>query len=190
MQPHEEDLFVIREILQGKQNSYAILVDKYKRYVFSLVLRYVAERAIAEELCQDVFIKAYRCLADYKGTAKFGTWLYTITNTTCLTHLRKNNITTVYADNEKLQALTLPYTENTTEQLLTVKARQQTLNDAIALLPPEDARIITLFYLAEQSVEEIGVILGISTGNVKIKLFRARGKLRELVETKFKNELL
>ncbi len=92
MQGQADDIAVIQSILQGQQSAYATLVNRYQLYVFTLVMRYVNNREIAEELAQDVFVKAYRYLADFKGNSKFSTWLYTIVNTTCLSYIRKKNI--------------------------------------------------------------------------------------------------
>ncbi|MBS1690382.1 MAG: RNA polymerase subunit sigma, partial [Bacteroidetes bacterium] len=82
MQQQSDDMLLVQAILQGQHNCYAALVDKYQFYVFTLVLRYIPDRGLAEELAQDVFLKAFRCLADFKGNSKFSTWLYTIVNTT------------------------------------------------------------------------------------------------------------
>src|SRR5678810_802459 len=76
---------IISRVLKGEQNAYAELVKRYQAYVFTLVLRMLKTREDAEEVAQDVFIKAYRSLADFRGESKFSTWLYTIANTTsCL----------------------------------------------------------------------------------------------------------
>ncbi|RYZ51757.1 MAG: sigma-70 family RNA polymerase sigma factor, partial [Chitinophagaceae bacterium] len=80
---------LIQLVLQGQSAAYAELVDRYKAFVFTIVLRYISSREDAEEVSQDIFVKAFRSLADFKGASKFSTWLYTITTTSCLTFLRK-----------------------------------------------------------------------------------------------------
>ncbi|MGN6568365.1 MAG: RNA polymerase sigma factor [Flavipsychrobacter sp.] len=191
MQQQSDDMLLIQAILQGQHNSYAQLVDKYQAYVFTLVLRYVPDRPLAEELAQDVFMKAFRCLADFKGNSKFSTWLYTIVNTTCLSHLRKKKDETVLLAHEQISAhLDQFQSTDNADDRLKQKARESFIATAMRYLPPEDAKIITLFYQLEQSVDEIGKVLGITTANVKVKLFRARQKLREIIETKFRNELV
>src|SRR5678816_2326398 len=82
------DSEIISLVLKGEHDAYALLVERYKSYVFTLTLRFTKNREDAEEVSQDIFVKAYRSLADFKGTAKFSTWLYTIVNTTCITFLR------------------------------------------------------------------------------------------------------
>ena len=64
---------IISRVLQGDANAYASLVQQYQNFVFTIVLRYVKSREDAEEVAQDVFVKAYRSLADFKGTSKFST---------------------------------------------------------------------------------------------------------------------
>ena len=97
-----DDIALIQIILQGQQPAYGVIVKRYESYVFTLVMRFVNNRELAEELAQDVFVKAYRYLADFKGNSKFSTWLYTIVNTTCLSHLRKKKDETVFLDGEKM----------------------------------------------------------------------------------------
>src|SRR3712207_2415735 len=104
MHTEPTDIEIISRVLKGDQQAYAVLVERYKNYVFTIVLRYVKSREDAEEVAQDVFVKAYRALADFKGTAKFSTWLYTVTTTTCLTFLRKNRPEVQSLDNEKIFA--------------------------------------------------------------------------------------
>src|ERR1700747_1750891 len=105
---HEQldDIAIIQLILKGQQAAYATLVDRHQQYVFTLALRYVNNRELAEELAQDVFVKAYKYLADFKGNCKFSTWLYTIVNTTCLSHLRKKKDETILLEEEKMVSVT------------------------------------------------------------------------------------
>ena len=98
-EPSDEE--IIGRILKGDQSAFAMLVERYKNYVFTLVLRFTENREDAEEISQDVFVKAYRSLADFRGDSKFSTWLFTITRTTCLSFLRKKKLDTQSLDNER-----------------------------------------------------------------------------------------
>lgn len=102
MHTETPDIDLIQLVLAGNQPVYAQLVEKYKNFVFTIVLRYVKGREDAEEVAQDVFIKAYRSLKDFKGASKFSTWLYTITTTTSLSFLRKKQLEVQSLDNEKV----------------------------------------------------------------------------------------
>src|SRR5437868_15127602 len=105
MQTAPLDSDIIIQVVKGDQNAYATLVERYQNYVFTIVLRFVKSREDAEEVAQDIFIKAYRSLADFKGNSKFSTWLYTVTTTTCITFLRKKRIDMHSLDNEKVFAV-------------------------------------------------------------------------------------
>lgn len=173
---------IIDLVLKGQQKSYAILIKRYQHYVFTLALRYTSLNEDAEELTQDVFIKAYKSLNNFNRTSKFSTWLYTITKNTCLSYLRKKNLST-----ETIENLSLP---DSTKNHLEQKSEKEQLKNAINMLPQDDGIIISLFYIQEQSIQEIAQILSIESTNVKVKLHRARKKLKTIIESHFKEELL
>src|SRR5678810_793901 len=152
---------IISRVLKGEQNAYAELVKRYQAYVFTLVLRMLKTREDAEEVAQDVFIKAYRSLADFRGESKFSTWLYTIVSTTCITFLRKKKLDMHSLDNEKVFEVADSQDSGMRANQVEQKSRIQMVNEAIQLLSPDDAKLITLFYKGEQSLDEIGTILGI-----------------------------
>jgi RNA polymerase sigma factor (sigma-70 family) len=182
MQTGQGDNEIIYKVLQGEQALYAQLVKRYQHFVFTIVLRYMPTREDAEEIAQDVFVKAYRSLADFRGESKFSTWLYTIVTTTCITFLRKKKLPIHSLDNEMVfetaDNQNSTFKANQVEQ----KSKSQVINEAIKLLSIDDARIITLFYQAEQSLEEIGRIIGIDPNTAKVKLHRARQRLKEKME--------
>jgi len=168
---------------------FANLVQRYQQYVFTLVLRFTDSREDAEEISQDVFVKAYRSLADFRGESKFSTWLYTVVRTSSITFLRKKKLDTTSLDNERtflqLENRESGFNANTMEQ----KSRHAMVNAAIRLLSPDDGQIITLFYKGEQTLEEIGRIMGMEPNTVKVRLHRARNRLREKMEKHFSDEV-
>jgi RNA polymerase sigma-70 factor (ECF subfamily) len=183
------DSEIISQVLKGDHNSYALLVERYKSYVFTLTMRFTKNREDAEEVSQDIFVKAYRALADFKGTAKFSTWLYTIVNTTCITFLRKKRLEVRSLDDERTFEVADSQDSGFRANLVEQKSRQTMVNQAIAMLNPDDAEIITLFYKNEQSLEEIGQILGVEMNTAKVRLHRARTRLKEKMEKYFSEEV-
>jgi len=185
-QPDEE---IISRILKGDQNAFSTLVEKYQNYVFTLVLRFTENREDAEEIAQDVFVKAYRSLADFRGDSKFSTWLFTITRTTCLSFLRKKKLDTQSLDNERtglqMENRESAFNANLVEQ----KSRHTMLTQAISMLSVDDAQVLNLFYKAEQTLEEIGKIMRLDPNTVKVKLHRARQRLKEKMEKHFAYEV-
>jgi RNA polymerase sigma factor (sigma-70 family) len=185
-QPEE---LVISRILKGEQSAFSILVKKYQEYVFTLVLRFTQNREDAEEISQDVFIKAYRSLADFRGDSKFSTWLFTITRTTCLSFLRKKKLDIISLDNERtglqIGNRESEFSANGIEQ----KSRHAMLNRAISMLSPDDSQVLNLFYKGDQSLDEIGKIMRLDPNTVKVKLYRARQRLKEKMEKYFSHEI-
>jgi len=183
------DSEIISLVLKGDHNAYALLVERYKSYVFTLTLRFTKNREDAEEVAQDIFVKAYRSLADFKGTAKFSTWLYTIVNTTCITFLRKKRLQVSSLDDERTFEVADSQDSGFGANQVEQKSRLTMVNRAIAMLNPDDAEIITLFYKNEQSLEEIGQILGLEVNTAKVRLHRARARLKEKMEKYFAEEV-
>lgn len=184
------DTDIIRMVCQGNQQAYAQLVERYQSYVFTLVLRLVPTREEAEEVAQDVFVKAYRSLADFRGDSKFSTWLYQIARYTALSFLRKKRDPAVLVEEEKMILIAdKSDRQQQPASMLEAKQEQATMQRAIGMLPETDAQIITLFYQHEQSLEEIGHVLGMTANNVKVRLFRSRSKLKQIISDHFSGEL-
>jgi RNA polymerase sigma-70 factor (ECF subfamily) len=189
MQTGPNDSEIISRILQGDKQAYAELVKRYQNFVFTICLRYTSIREDAEEISQDIFVKAYRCLSDFRGDSKFSTWLYTIVNTSCITFLRKKKLDTHSLDDERVFAVADNIDGGMRANQVEQKSRVAMVNDAIKLLAPDDAKIITLFYKGEQSLDEIGGIMGIDPNTVKVKLHRARQRLKDKMEKHFAQEV-
>ena len=180
---------ILSRVLQGDQQAYAEIVKRYQAFVFTIALRYTPNREDAEEIAQDSFVKAYRSLSDFRGDSKFSTWLYTIVTTTSLTFLRKKRIDVQSLDNEKVFELADNQDSGFKANQVEQKSRITMVNRAIAMLSPEDAQVITLFYKGEQSLEEMGQILGLESNTVKVRLHRARQRLKDKLEKHFAEEV-
>lgn len=183
------DKEVITRVLQGEQKAYEVLVTRYQSFVFTMAYRYTRNREDAEELAQSAFVKAYRCLSDYRGDAKFSTWLYTIVSSLCLTFLRKKKLTIHSLDHASVFEVADRVDSGMRANIVEEKSKIQLVNDAIALLKPDDAKVLTLFYKGDQSLEEIGLIMGIEPNNAKVKLHRARQRLKEKMQQYFAVEV-
>ena len=189
MQSKLSDIELIEQTLGGNQSAYADLVKRHQRFVFTLALRFAKGREDAEEIAQDCFIKAYRSLSAFQQQSKFSTWLYSIVYTTAMTFLRKKRIDTSSIDDDEsyiqIEGKPSGYDEYNVEN----KSRSYYLNQAIEQLLPDDATIITMFYKGEQSLEEIAQIMGMEANTVKVKLFRARQRLKEKLVRNLKHEV-
>lgn len=183
------DIEVIDRVLKGDQQKYELLVHKYQSFAFTIALRYTKNREDAEELAQSAFVKAYLNLKDFRGDAKFSTWLYTIVSTLCLSFLRKKKLEMHSLDNEGVFERADAQESSLKADVIEQSSRAALLNRAINLLNPDDAKLLLLFYKAEQSLEEIAQILHIEPNNAKVKLHRARQRLKEIMEKHFAREV-
>jgi RNA polymerase sigma-70 factor (ECF subfamily) len=189
MHQNDTDLALITAVLAGQTSQYEVLVKRHQRFVFTLAMRFAKNREDAEEIAQDCFVKAYRGLGTFKQTAKFSTWLYTITYTTSMTFLRKKKLTTQSInDDENFMQIANSGTDFDAN-LVEKKSAHAHLNLAISMLLPDDAAIITLFYKGEQSLEEIAQTLNMEAQTVKVKLFRARLRLKDKLTHLLKDEV-
>lgn len=171
-----EDQYYIEQILNGNTAAYRMLVEKHQDFVFTIVRRIISSAVEAEEVAQDVFVKAYEKLPDFRGTAKFSTWLYRIAYNSGISHTRKRKVEFLSTEEHTIDN----YSEDDIMQDilgLTTGEQKMLINNALAILPRTDNLIITLFYFHGKDLEEISEIVGMTHNNVKVKLHRIRKKL-------------
>jgi len=183
------DETLIQQALGGRQAAFATLVNRYERYAFTLALRMVKNREDAHEVAQDAFLRAFRYLPDFRGEAKFSTWLYKIVYSTSLNFLRKQNPDIQSLDDENRPIRLADEGSPDVSYAMEQNDRNAALQSAIGHLSSDDAAIITLFYLYEHTLDEICQITNLTMTNAKTKLCRARQRLRAVVESKFAMEL-
>jgi RNA polymerase sigma factor (sigma-70 family) len=174
---------LIAQVLAGNSHAFTVLVNQYKSMVFSLAVQMCKDVHLAEELAQDVFVKVYEKLGEFKGQSKLSSWIYRITINWCYTKLRiKRNFDQVsFEDNNILVESDLNGFE-----LLENAERIVCIRQALSELETMDAIVLTLFYLEEMTIEEIVQTTSLSKANVKVKLHRARKRLLEIIEEKYK----
>jgi RNA polymerase sigma-70 factor (ECF subfamily) len=191
MTSQEENAY-IQEVLAGNTQAYAYLIHRHKSLVYSLCLKIVKNKQDAEEVAQDVFLKAYQQLATFKQESKFATWLYRIAYNTSLNKIKRKKVwqESIQQEDDTHPALQIEDTsfENQFE-LLRSEEKKKYIHLALQALSEQDAVIITLFYFAEHSLDEISEVTGIDKNNVKIKLHRARKKLYQELSCLLPKEL-
>lgn len=184
----DEDIQLIEAVLRGDRSAFQRLVERYQNYVFTVTYRVLKSREEAEEAAQDTFIKVYQTLASFEKKSKFSTWLYTIAYRTAIDTARKKQLQTNSIDDEA-SFLQIKDPEKTPVQQTQQSDLKLQLEEVIQQLRPEEATLITLFYLNEKSVKEIAEITGLTVTNVKTKLHRTREALRELLQTQLREEV-
>ena len=174
----KSDTYYIAEVLKGKNESFAPLVEKYKQLAFSLSYKITRNREDAEEAAQDAFIKAFKSLDSFKGVSSFKTWFFRIVYTTAISKVRGIHHKQISLEDYKLSDDELLDTENAVG-LLSAEERAHHLHNAMVLLAPDERAILNLFYFEDLPVDQVAQIMDLSASNVKIKLFRSRKRLYE-----------
>jgi RNA polymerase sigma-70 factor (ECF subfamily) len=180
------DIELIKIILSGDKNKYAILVEKYQQMVFRICRGFVVFKEDADDLMQEVFIKAFRALDTFHQDAAFSTWLYRITLNTCLNYKRKTERSRFFQRINILGIKDLKKSE-ATMSLGIKQADQQLIDDqhtmrikqAIGMLPEKQQTALVLSKYEEMPQQEIAVIMNLTLGAVEQLLFRARENLRK-----------
>lgn len=172
------DISIVRKVLEGDTDAFGLFVDRYGTLVYQVVLRISGNREEAEDLSQEVFIRAYRQLSQFRGEAAFSSWLYRIAWNLSMDRLDKRRKEAWV----ELDGLTETHTLNsaTTEpyHAMDTAERKRALTLEIEKLDAPDRLLIELYYRDEKTVKEIAWILGIGESNVKIRLHRIRKKLK------------
>lgn len=156
--------------------AFALLLEQFKEKVFHLCLSLLRNETQAEDAAQDVFVKIWKALPGYVGTASLSTWIYTITRNTCLTELEKRSRHPTLS----LQAPEMEPVAESLPGLQTAEPESGAEMDVTALLaelPEKYRQVITLFYLEQRAYDEVARMLGQPLGTVKTNLFRAKKEL-------------
>ena len=169
---------IIEELKRGNRHALRDLMILHQDYVFTICNSILHCQEDSTEASQDTFIKAYRSIRTFDQRAKLTTWLYRIAYRTALDYLKKRKV------NRQIVLNILPHTGPGIENPETdtdPSDLKRIVGDCLGLLDPEDAALLRLFYLKEMTLKEIMAITGLSISNAKIRLFRARKKLRKLL---------
>jgi len=159
---------------QGDQDAYAQLVRTHQSRIFRHLLNLTGSREEALELSQDVFLRAWQALPQWRPEAQFHTWLYRIASNIAYDVLRRRRIVSFEPLQEDFDA---PAGDAGPEALLQARQSMRNLDTALARLPPEQREIVLLREVEGLSYEELAAALAIDEGTVKSRLARARAAL-------------
>jgi len=182
MMPTDAEL--VASALRGADDAFRDLVLRFERPVYALILRMVRDAETAEDLAQEVFVKAYRHLASYDPRRKFASWLFKIAHNASIDHLRRAELDTVplAAEKEEGGGLMAVLADASAESPAAAAERRdmaRALERAIARLRPEYREAVVLRYVEGLAYQEICEVLALPIGTVKTNLHRARKELAE-----------
>jgi RNA polymerase sigma-70 factor (ECF subfamily) len=191
MSEAQVDQLLVERVQKGDKHAFDLLINKYQHRIVSLVSRYVADHAEAQDVAQEAFIKAYRAMAKFRGDSAFYTWLYRIAINTAKNYLvaqkRRPPASDIDAvDAEQYDMESRLKDRGTPENELMRDEIKRTVFDTIAELPDDLRTAIMLREMEGMSYEDIAVTMECPIGTVRSRIFRARDaideKLRPLIE--------
>ncbi|MBP3679896.1 MAG: RNA polymerase sigma factor [Bacteroidaceae bacterium] len=170
-----DEAHIIQEILNGKTALYEYFLDRYGQQVFLLVARIVSCQEDAEELTQDIFLKAFRHLHSFKVESSFSTWIYRIAYNTAISANRKRKKQELHWDESLLANLT----DEQVDEVLDDESEERLarLNVALEKLDADERAMVTLYYMEDKPISELASIMSITESNAKVRLYRIRKKL-------------
>lgn len=177
---HCNEKELVKYILDGEPKAFSVLLKRYQRPLHAMIQQIITNREDAEELTQDVFVKAYTKLSSFRGESSLSTWLYRIAYNTAVSATRKKKL--YYNDFNEILLNNIPDTDvNEMLDRENDEVLLKQMESAIKKLSPEERGLISLYYTQDKSVNGIAEITGLSPDNVKIRLFRVRKKIVFLI---------
>ena len=173
-----DDRDLVEAFRDGRPEAFDVIVERHRRNVYQLCYRFVSHHEDAADLAQDVFVRAFKGLRNFKGDSSLGTWLYRVGVNACLNRLAMRKV-----EIEPIEAA--PRVDERAPDALDRVMRDERAEEvrsAIAKLPPKQRATLTLRVYQELSHEEIAQVLGSSVGAVKANFFHALGNLRRLLQ--------
>ena len=183
------DTACIEQILSGKISAFSDIIDRHKDKAFNLAFRICGSREEAEEITQDSFLKAYRSLNGFKMKSSFATWLYRIVYNTSISYVRVKKKGILSLEDFPADATDFA-SDNSGEEEAEREYRKALVGFALQKINEEERGLISLYYFEEMTTDEISDVSGISKSNVKVRLFRARQKMLEIIEKVEKKKLV
>jgi RNA polymerase sigma-70 factor (ECF subfamily) len=186
----DEDKNLIQRCLKGEEKAFEELLGKYRTSVFSICLRMVRNRSVAEDLAEEAFVKVFSALDRYDPTFPFASWLYRITSNLCIDYLRREkdrgavSLDQPVGGDEDGLLIQIPAGTAAPDSEVESKEMMAVLDEAIERLPEHYRIIVILRHQEERSYEEISETLGIPLGTVKARIHRARNMIVEYLRSR------
>jgi RNA polymerase sigma-70 factor (ECF subfamily) len=184
-----EDDKLVERAIQGDQQAYKEIMDKYQKPLYFHVLKMVRNHEQVEDLVQEAFMKAFKNLNTYNTNYAFSTWLYRITTNHTIDYLRKKKLKTT-SMNEPVKTrdgeieIQISDEQAKTDRKIIREQRKRIIHEAIDNLPEKYRIVIEMRHLQELSYQEIADQLDLPLGTVKAHIFRAREMLYKKLKDK------
>lgn len=169
-----EEKELIKRILDGNSSEFGYFVNAYQRMALTIAFRICENRQEAEDIVQNAFVKAYYNLHTFHVKSKFSTWFYRIVYNLAINASKKTIFQSSFVDVKNAELETVTFQDTSILDKLQRAETSNKVHEVLGTLPKDLALILTLYYLEENTINDIAEILGITKENIKIRLFRGR----------------
>lgn len=182
----EEEKKLIRKINEGQLDAFRQIIEKYQRLVSAIVYKMIHQSADHEDLCQDIFLKVYRNLSNFRGDSKLSVWISRIAYTSCLNQIKRNarfksgSLDNTFLNTNGQEKINeLPALISNPEQQLEKKELKLFLREQVSQLSLEYRTALTLYHWQGMDYQEISQIMGVPVNTLKSYIYRARKELKD-----------
>ncbi len=183
-----DDNELIKAFNDGNQNAFNLIVRKYQKKVYWVIRKMVLNHDDADDITQEVFLKLYRSLRDFRGESKFFTYIYKVAINYSLNHLNKNR--KIIARKVDMENANLKSLDKKADEVLEATQRTKILEEAIESLPVQQRTVFNMRYYDNLSYEEISIILNKSIGGMKANYFHAIKKIEKYLKSNKNFEII
>jgi RNA polymerase sigma-70 factor (ECF subfamily) len=179
MQTTPTDSDLVQQAQDGQTEAFSVLVDRYRQKVFQTCMGFLHSTDDAEDLTQEIFVKAWNALKSFDGRAAFSTWLYRIAVNRAINQTRRNKLRSFVGINDEVTSS--GYSDDDAETNLMRSEQRAQIKSAVNKLISNQKKAFVLFYYQELSLIEVAEVLEMSPKATESLIFRARKKLQELL---------
>ncbi|WP_291855888.1 RNA polymerase sigma factor [Marinilabilia sp.] len=179
MQTNPKDSDLVQQAQDGQTEAFSVLVDRYRQKVFQTCMGFLHNTDDAEDLTQEIFVKAWNALKSFDGRAAFSTWLYRIAVNKAINQTRRNKLRSFTGINDEVTDS--GFADDDAESKLLRSEQRAQIKSAVNRLKSNQKKAFVLFYYQELSLIEVAEILEMSPKATESLIFRSRKKLQKLL---------
>ena len=191
---HINENELVKRVQSGDTEAFNPLILKYEKKIYNLIYKRVDNRETAQDLCQEVFLKAWRALPNFKNQSIFYTWIYKIAVNCCIDYIRKRNKQFIYVCEELPEnpddVFPILQTQLSPCEILEMEELGYVIRKTVHQLPPRQQRVFRLYYFHDLPIKEIAVRINKTESTIKAHLHQARRNLRNMLLPYLQNEPL
>jgi RNA polymerase sigma-70 factor, ECF subfamily len=184
---NSEDNDIIESFIKGNSSAFNLIVLKYQKKIYWVVRKFVLDHDDADDITQEVFLKLFKVLGDFRGDSALYTYIYKMAVNFSLNHIKKNKASSSNRKDIDSEAFKLKSTDINADEKYDSEINSVLIKEAIQSLPVQQRTVFTLRFYEELSYEEIAKITETTVGGLKANYFHAFKKIRTIIKEKAKN---